>query len=507
MKNGLRFWLVAAATACLVTIFLAPLQMMPFGRDQAGFAVGAHLQEKQGFSLDHFWNVRPPGMVFWMLAARELIGPLEENARRLEWIWMILTCMIAAIVAYEWTERSRLAAVLAALLLASRYLAGGFTQTMQPAGLALLPLLLSLLCWGPGGKPRSRRRLLAGGFLLSLATLFAAKAVWTAPALIGFEWFYRRRESPADNRIGDLSFFIAGLVGLPILLLFWWLGGIDWSSIWQIFQGRLNEYATTPNFFPLDVLTVLALGFLFIRAAPPRPACGQLAVLLLVLGAATALSSAGTDRLLAFGPLAVGAAVTVAEGAALINRRWPTRILPWLVGALLSLIFLFGGPWLNASRQWHYFLRYLGGDSVFYLADFFNDPETSFSYAVTREAAGEISRLTRPDWRLFVWGSEPGLYHYSGLTPAGNCLALAPVLDGGTARRRTLELFQDHPPEVVAVRENDPLTPHLHGFRNSRDTLVSFPAIHRALIEQYRIAGRVFDFTLYLRRDLEPPAR
>jgi hypothetical protein len=481
------------------------LQALPFGRDQAQYAVAAREIGDGSPAGAVAWSGQPAGMTLWMLAARRLAGPLEDDARRAEWLWMTLAALALAMAAAEWS-RQPAAAIPAAVIFAMHCTAGGFTRSLQPAGLALLPLIAAFGFWGPAGENRTRSRAAAAGLALGVAALFAAAATWAAVVCIACEKWRPGAERPRVGR--DAALLIAFLLAVPALFV---------AGAFTV--GQATAYrALVPTFAALgfsrpasysgtEWLTVLLLAGLVWRT--PRRRAAAVPLLLSALGFALCAEAFGWpgDRALLFGPLAIGAGVIVAEIAARLEAQTAGNGANRVAAVAVTAVLLFLSPWAGARRQWTYFRFYLAGANIVDRGRVFVDPDTSFSYPAVRAISGVLQRRARGRWRAFVWGAEPGLWHYSGLKPFDNYWNHAALLRADEwARQDFLGRFRAAPPEFVVIRKNDRLLPQNGGRRDSQAALAEFPSFAAALDAEYRLIVDRLDFLIYLRRDLLSPA-
>jgi len=232
---------------------------------------------------------------------------------------------------------------------------------------------------------------------------------------------------------------------------------------------------------------LLALAILA-RREPVFP--GNLSVLLLlivILCLPVFLMGTADEALLLLGLFAIGGAVAVVEGARRLQGDHAVRWVQVMILSFFTLPLLIGSPWWSVVRQWHIFERYLAGEYVGNQADFFNEPGYDFAYGGVRQAAGALENQGSGTWRLFVWGDEPGLYYYSGMTPACRFIAHVPELMRSASHRQEVEqMLKTHPPELVVVTQ----------------PLDIYPAIHRILNEQYSLFERSGSLEIRRRRDL-----
>jgi hypothetical protein len=480
--------LLAVCASLLATALLAPLQAMPYGREQALYAVTARGGVE---GLANAWAARSPGTIVWARAARGLLGAQEGDARTAEWLWMALGCLLAALTTNELAGGSIVGAALAAMLAAIGVVAGGLEGTLRPGELALSPLMLAFGLWGVGQPPRGIGRALAAGLTLGAAICFAGAAVCALPAIAAAEIGRdgdRRREAAIE-----VAALAGGALMLPAAVMLWVQLAADPAvGLPGLLSGwfgpvQLPEFSSARPLAPFDALSVAALTLLIAAPRELRLRTGPSAAGLAAVAIGAAIFPAPGGRALAFGLLAVTAGVACAAAAQWIEQRVRRRRAGRLALAVCAIVLIVASPWRSAAEQWSIFRAYLGGEQPFELARRFDNPAAHFSSAQTREAAGALARLSSGGGSLFIWGPDPGLYHYSALPPASLALAAAPWPTGPATDAALQALFLDHPPESVAVRD------------------VAAPpaaALANALAAQYRLAAQSGVYRIYRRADL-----
>jgi len=465
MSESAKQWLTLLMVGALAAVVLAPLQAMPYGRDQAAFAVGA--RDGVFLPFNHSVNAKiyPPGVFGWFTAVRALVGRMETDARQVEWAWMLLTCLLAALVATEWA-RHKAAGLVAGAVLAVAYLGRGFTGTLQPAGLAQLFLLFALGAWGRPDRERSPRRIIATGLALGAASLFVAGYGIAFFALMVSESYQKQNEtSKSFSSVGGRFLLLAFTMALPVLLF----------AVTRIYPRILTIYflhpmvrgwldiSTAPSIETLVFLGVIAfLLFAGYRVRRDRPE-------VLLLGVLCAgwyvYAGFGGDRIMTIlGPLAVGAGVAAVELLRRLKAKNLSQNVVRFAAAGLALAVLATTPWLTAARQWRPFLDFLDGRYATEVARYFVDGETRFHYAAVREVAGTLESRSREGDTLLVYGNEPGLYYYSGLPP------------GMGAGENSADWVVLTPPAEAHSKDGYRLVRRLYGYVVfQRETLVKSP--------------------------------
>lgn len=501
MKQSYRIWLVILAVAVIGVVLMAPLQMMPFGRDQGLYVAGGEVIAEGGSLYRDVFTQRPPGVFAWFAAVRVAMGPLEEDARATELAWMVLACLLAGLLVYEWTDRNWWAALLAGSLLALRHVSVGFAESLQPERLAALPFLLALCFWGRPGAGRHIARALATGLVIGAGSLFDWAVGAAVPVLVLVE-LVEQLDTGWRTALRDSILLLAGC----LLVLVGYAGWLWLQGSWDLFvQAQSARWIMAPRAGFVDVAAVLAAVLLLLLLARNK-ADRPVLLLTTLLGAGMWLAADAHARqgVLA-APLALIFGLVAARAADWFARRIENpRALP-VAAALLCLIFILAGPWLGVVRQWGLFTEYLGGKNCVDLGAQISEPALGFDYPAVREAAGVLERNAQPDWRLFVWGDEPGFYHYTGLKPAGPFLELPPFAPYGEwYQQEILAMLTDHPPEMVALIEMGRrpfdrrevaggLAPGMH------------VAVAREVGAQYTLLGQVAEYRLYRRSDLDRP--
>jgi hypothetical protein len=503
MKPKWPFWAALIFAAVAAALVLAPLQAMPFGRDQALFAVGGKLLAEHGLSTADFWHVRAPGVFGFMAAVRTLVGPLESHARLVEWVWMLLACLAAGWVAYRLTRRSLLALVLAAVLLAVRFLAGGFEQTLQPAGLAALPLLTALVVWGPIGRERKLSRTLVAGLLIGVATLFSGEAIWVVIALVTSEFALAENGEGFRRANREATLLAAASIVLPVVFFVATLATTPWGALKPTLGAMIQAFSDEPRDYAIDLVVTVGLALAVWKRRDLRTTGLPLLLTILAYVLVSAVFQAPGDRLLLLGPLAVATAWAVATGLQWLAAQGLPRWLRGLALVAFSAAALLGQPWTAAVDQWRHFSHFLRGEYAEQYAGRFSDPTTDFSYANVRRAAGVLEQLDggRAS-RLFVWGAEPGLYHYSGLAGATRFYTHIPILtadDPVPLQQEILDVFSFDPPQWVVVCSADERQPVLRAGRDSRALLDTAPPIRDEVLRNYEIVWQSPEYTIHRR--------
>ncbi|MHA1568093.1 MAG: hypothetical protein ACTSXZ_01365, partial [Alphaproteobacteria bacterium] len=357
MKPWMKLGLIVLAAGLLAAALLAPLQMMPFGRQQAMFAVAAKVIGEGGALYRDIYDYHPPGIFAWFCVVRAAVGPLEGHARLVEWIWMLLACLVAAALAYEWSFKNAWAALIAASLLALRYVAGGFAHTLQPSGLAALPLLLALAAWGRAGLERDSLRALAAGMLLGLGSLLEWGLAAVVPAIMIVELLGQYKVAWKTATRDNVLLLVGCL--LPLGLNFVWLAATgDWNDFIQTQFTRWPKLAAAGFVDIAGVLAFLAMLALVWKNYIDRPAA---ALLLVTLAALWPAGEPGRRADLLAAPLAISFGLVVERLASLAALKLKKKFVFHLAAAGLWLLLLVGSPWRAAAEQWRLFADYLAG--------------------------------------------------------------------------------------------------------------------------------------------------
>ncbi len=491
--NMTRLSMLLVILAAVIGAALAlPLQMLPLGPEQSFYAVAAHLMDRGAVLYRDIVDDHPPGVFLWFAALGEIGGSADEAARVAQFLWLLAICVIAAMLAYEWTGRVAAAAA-ACTLLALAQLGGGFMYSLRPERLAGLPLLLACGAWGRPGQLRHVLRAPLAGLALGVGALFdwsfAAVALTWVCVELAAQW------PTGWKTVGrDTPLLVLGCIVPPGLFIGWLLRTGGWDAFLAAqATARLPADGSQITLLLVTAVMVLLAG-LAAQNQLERPVAGWLAATLIVLWAAGE-PRARTGLVSALLTLSAGIGIAGVGGwlAVRVKRRW---VYPAVSAALLVAVAV-TGPWTAAYDQWRQFGDYLAGEPVVGPKRMFEHRPTGYSYPAVRDAATVLVRRSPGGGSLLVWGDAPGLYQYSGFKPATPLVSERVLRYGDDRfRRAVFDTLDNRPPDMLVLAD----IPTAHG---AAPLPVEFQAmddqVRRIARDRYQPIARLENYRLFSR--------
>ena len=484
----------------VLAVVLLPLGHLiyPPGRDQAAFVTCAQLLAAGKALYRDCWDVKGPLTYLAVRAFIDFPGPPWLAVRVLD----VLAVWATSVLLYTALPFERAIRWSAALLWEWLYLNLNYWNTAQPEGFALPLILAAILVWAIAPAPRWPRPFLAG-VLLGVAGGFKPTALVTgALALVLCRPPWR---SPRQWFIWAVGVMVS--TGL-------WFG-------WLYSTGSLTPY--------LEILGFLAAPY----QQTPHPSRWVnliwanrwllknerlLPTLLALLAIPTARSTRKGQALLALG-------ISGLLSVHLQGRYWAYHwvyLLPALAGLALW------GWWELRSRLSPYmasvFMVGMFGIAFLYLPS--ELPATlkvllqgaplerafpaygtygrgHFSLQGDWEVAQFLSKRSRAQDRIWVWGFEPAIYLFAERRPATRFIYDLPlsidVANPWTPRwqQEALQVLRRSPPRYIVVATQDVTAVERE---DSRAQLRYFPALARWLQRTYILETQVERFLIYRRK-------
>jgi hypothetical protein len=464
---------VLVLSGALMLVLRAHAWPAPLETDECNYLyIGQRLAAGDRLYED-VWDHQPPLMFAFMAAMTRAVGSSESMYRSLSAGVSLTSLLMVFVIARRVGRRGAgwLAAVLFALCSSDPGTAGegGNRELFMNA------LLLGAFCLllRTEGKHRLLR-LAASGALVGLASGFKTVAVahWLAMNVwIGATTWHRERKI-APVAISKGAFALGALA--------------VWAGIYSYFAatgraGAFIEAVFTYNlgYSGLDQSFLARFGSFFgqvevFRSAWPLWLAGAAGCLLLPWRPS--------------GRLAWGVAAMVAGSylaVCLPGRFWPHYyylMVPWLAvcaGALAGRLSVAARAkplaWLYAAGV-SVFLLYAQGKHYYLVAP---DEIAEFRYGIrmawARDQARRVAEVTAPDDAVYVYGSDAGIYYYSGRRCAARFTMIEPIsAEREGVRQRRVQFmsdFRQRRPRVVLVTERP------------------FPELYKYLQEHYVPAG------------------
>jgi len=452
--------LITATVVALLTVIIMVARLHtydePLERDLATYAVIAHgLRDGRALYSD-LWDHKPPAIhvTYW---AAEVVAGFGPGS-----VYLLgVLAAVATLLGVLWAGRTRRLGVVTGLWAAAFWAVAAGDLTLQGNQPNTEVFLNACLIWafallaGMRASKADRARVIVAGALLALATLYKPVVAVCAAFLVGAHVASPpggapgRRRALADGAlivaIGVATWmFVVGYFALTRRLadfagaVFTYNGFYADTLVWNLLQG-LAPWNLLPGAMVslLPLVTVSLLGLTLVRwNQVPRET-----VLLLAMAASVLVAIAAPGKFYAhYYQLWLP---VVAVGAA-----WALAALDRLAGAGARLLHT-GGMLLVGV------LAMIQLPSYTLSADGWAQTKYGAIVVDTERTARVIEGLLRPGETFYHWGSESGLYFYTGRKPPTGVLFIEPLLEGPCAQalsRRVLADLAHDPPELVVIR-------------------------------------------------------
>ena len=444
----------------LALLLRAPIAAMPLERDEGGYAyislewLGGALPYRDAF------DQKPPAIYLAYLVLLRFFGSTPEA---IHWGTQAYTCLTLILLAWLGTRffspvGGVAASAMAAYLTTHPYLLGNSSNTEIFMLLPLAGMALACLFAMEGG---------AWGFSLLAGLLGGACALFKQVALVQAGFFFLLVAWRATPRWRHLAAFIAGGM-LPIVLtwIYFWNAGAGQEFVDAVFGYNLLYATRVPfslypvlfknTFVPIllsawPLLALASLGLVSLGRSFPKesgaPAGGAPGGLFLsgwLLFAFVATSVSGYYRKHYFIQMIPPVTLLAALGAvrlahAVPRARWRSTLVFLVVAAAITF---------GLGKEWWYYgpatpwakSRHLYGINPF---------------AESMEVARFIADGSRPDERVFIYGSEPQILFYANRKSASRYIyvypLLAPVPGSLERQRAALGELSKRPPRFIVV--------------------------------------------------------
>lgn len=215
-----RVYAIALAAGAVAFLTLIPL---PFGGDQALFAVIADAIDRGAVLYRDIWDLKQPGIYVFYLVAGKLFGLNETGVHMADMLLWLGFAAGLGLALRRYLSRAWLAALAPALLIVTYALIvdpAELTQVENIAGplvFAAAWFALDPVDWGPKGA-------FLGGIAAGVALCFkfiygpVIAAIWVAAALLR-----RRRGETWQSLFARLAGPAVAGAAIPLLILLWWV--------------------------------------------------------------------------------------------------------------------------------------------------------------------------------------------------------------------------------------------------------------------------------------------
>lgn len=514
--------------ACIAALILLPTLIYPHGRDQGMFAYTGRIVLRGAVPFRDFWDTKPPAIYYVYALSELLFGRSMAAVRVLDLFWQLATAIVIFGIARYLSGR-RATAFIAGLLYILSYALRGWWNTAQPDDFLNLPVALAMLLLLTAlARARSPGLLFAAGLLLGATFYFrypmgAMLIVFTFAVL-------SVRGSGHERGVSLCSLWggFAAVVGGYALYLystgawsefayaeFTWAraytrvgGGGGGALSWLHCGDILNSHFTF-----VALAAVAAAGY---AGAWKRGACDSRSHLI-ALWALAALFTLYVQRKFYLyhyaplvPPLSIGAAFLIAY-AGDVRTPAPHRLGAWLLvvsAVVLSLRGVNERYNLYCIRTYRDSARSLVGkargvrpDDYYMNVRFTSD---DFSLPADLMVAGYLSRNTRPDDRVFIWGCETLVYYLAGRNNVSRFIHNFPFRCDWTPPRFAAELLAElerEKPSYVLLVTNDPTWWATGTREDSLASLRRYPRLEQFVAQHYVFDRAIEDFLIYRRRE------
>ena len=517
-RNSMRIVLIGSILLSL--LFVLHLLVLPFGRDQAIFAVVADAMLDGGAPYKDAWDFKTPGIYFVYAVAQLLFGPTEIGLRIVEIAALALGLWIAYRISAEALDwRAILFIAPVSLFSMTQY---GFWHVGQPevfgAALVLLAIYLSgvsYALWAAAALYVCAALLkppLGGGIVISYVF-----AVWSIAKASG-NW----RDAILN---ATLQFALGAAAVLVALYLYFILTGSMQDFYWTLF-------VFTPNYTGVGDAAggLLGLISLFIHGLKKLvlnwPVLSVGVLLFLVLGLRTwIVATWSLHIILVAGMTLLGVAVqnkffpyhyATTLGLCSVLAGWGywalyARLTPRLIAGVAAICVLVVSMFLSrpSLRYWE---NALARASVLFASAEEQAAVTDALYSTgnmdrrsNMDAVAWVTEHVPEDETIYIWGFEPIIYFQSGRKPASRFIynvAQRARWSAEATRTELLDAINSSKPYAILVQSEDIMPTVTGSDLDSEQTLEQdFGALRTLLETDYELAAQVGRFQIHRRLD------
>lgn len=525
--DALLLCAVLVASAGLLSL----LTTFRYGRDQGIYAAVADAMARGGAPYKDAWDFKPPLIFFVYAAARSLLGQGMLAVRLLEAAALASLLPAFVILSRRFLRDGRPGVVAAGLAIFCQ-LQLEYWDTAQPESFGGVLVVWALVCAtyraaAPGGGAERRERIawFGAGALYALAAL--GKPPLGGGFLVSLGFVAAEQRRLPERGVGEVVLaFCAGAAAMLAACAAYFVAFQAWREA-------------------LEALFVFAPQYHAVRFEAAGLPAGLLRSLRDPLLAFSAYLPVGTGLLLLLPPISTrerraSAHVTGVLLLQLLGVALQARFYPYHFGAALSLVSLLAGwgiwkGWLRARarpltafvalvalgmlaakapavisygpysfwQRMRWRAEILAGRAEPTLTNRLHSTG-DVHHGVNRSVAHWIQARTPAGSSLYVWGFEPMLYTMARRRPASAYVYNVPQRlawsQRDEARRKLLDDLRRDPPAAIVVVEDDVREGVTGNRLDSQQELQRFPELSALLEDEYLLAWRLEDLTIYERR-------
>jgi arylsulfatase A-like enzyme len=534
-QNAATNALVCAVLAAIVYLLLI-LTTFKYGRDQGIYAVVSDTILNGGAPYRDAWDFKPPLVFFVYAAARGLLGTGMESIRIAEAMGLASLVVAFAILSRRLVGDWR-AGILGAALATLVHVQLEFWHTAQPESFGGIVTAWALVfaTYEPAAKHRCLQ-------WTQLAAWAMAGALYTIAALLKpplgggfvvsllFVLYQQLRVLARRDRLRRLgavclAFAVGGAVVVASVFLFFFarraLGEVH--DTFFVFVPEYTALGFEPRWLPVllwkavvDALTsfsaLLPLGlilFVVLRSRTLNELGGAAHILGVVFFQLLGVALQAKFFDYHYGATLPLLALLAGWGFWKLWLRLFTEPLRAASAALFIGVILLASPkrttesGISLAEALQVRTQMLLGrakpedvDRLHSLGD--------VSFGANLEMARWLEEHVRTSEKVFIWGFEPVVYDMASREPASRYIYNVPQRlewpGADAARRELIDELTRARPGVILVLRNDVFRDVVGDARDSVGALRRFPELSELIEKDYRLDGRIGDFTVYARR-------
>lgn len=524
----LDYLLIILFTA-VIGLSSLPVLTYPLGRDQGEFATIAQaILDGKTVYVD-IWNPKPPAIFYVYSLFVDLFGNTARSVRLID--FAILPFMTYGLYWLGLTLSTRSVSILAVIAYGAYYFTNGFWSLSQNDGIAMLPMLYSLICMYLASNTKLYHWLwaLSAGILAGVTFWFKYPF---ALLVLGIGLGMLPLQPSRGHFLKNLTALIIG--GLIVVVGGFWAleskGALDAfiesaqvTSSYTRESYNLDEFLHSPIWINaretrwahwriLFVLTVLAIPQIWIFRHQRTPKMwwpiwgwwfGAWGVLLVQA------KGSGYHWLPLLPPMVLLAAQSWSQIADwLITQLSQTRYNAYLgdnpllkVNSLVSVGVIFYLIWTIWSPSWDY-MRGIESQNEYY-QDFIGG---EYSASESQQVVNYLDERLVDGESLYIYGFRSEIYYLSGLRPATRFMFNFPLIGEWYPeewRQENVDVLWSAMPKYVLIMQADYMPWVTSRDEDSNTLLQEDTELNNWLIANYERDTQIGNFIVWRHKDLQ----
>lgn len=407
--QGWKAFVLLAASAFLAVVPRLFYLNTPFDRDEGAYAYVADIIQQGGMPYLDAFDHKPPGIYYFYRLAFSLFGHTVAAPRLLAAFFVAVACLFSMVIVFRLTRNSAASSV-AGLILGVASMSIAYTGFAANTEIFTLPFLVGGVLLLLDQEP-ARHQFFWSGLLFGLGILVKQPVAVVAAAAVGFHLVRMLRTPSSNLLIKPLLFFLGCMLPLLAFAAYFsahgagktfWEGAFTYNFGYLANKSSLESIRSSLNtvkwIWSHDPFTwVVGIGGFLISFFLLRGRVQFFYVVAVSLGAVVATGMGGNSYRHYFIFLLPSLAIFAGFALAVtLPGRIPNKILKG------GLILLCCGVLLNmssAGMSGKQLLETCYGNQPFYRS----------------QLVGEyLKRVIVPGESVYIVGSEPQIYFYSG---------------------------------------------------------------------------------------------